>query len=65
MYWPSCCADSQYVHAVFDGAFCSLDGILATYGDWKDISQWPQCRERIPPPEDAWQAGGSHGQNGV
>lgn len=65
MYWPSCCADSQYVHAVFDGAFCSLDGILATYGDWKDISQWPQVpgrgfrRQKTP-----GQAGGSHGQTG-
>ena len=59
MYWPSCCADSQYVHAVFDGAFCSLDGILATYGDWKDISQWSQvpgedsaARRRLARQED-------------
>lgn len=59
MYWPSCCADSQYVHAVFDGAFCSLDGILAAYGDWKDISQWPQvpgedsaARRRLARQED-------------
>ena len=59
MYWPSCCADSQYVHAVFDGAFCSLDGILTTYGDWKDISQWPQvpgedsaARRRLARQED-------------
>ena len=46
-------------HAVFDGAFCSLDGILAAYGDWKDISQWPQvpgedsaARRRLARQED-------------
>lgn len=42
MYWPSCCADSQYIYEVYDNPFCSLDGILSMYGDWKDVSQWPQ-----------------------
>lgn len=42
MYWPSCCADGEYVIEVFDNPFCSLDGLLGMYGDWKDISQWPQ-----------------------
>lgn len=42
MYWPSCCADSQYLYQVYDAPFCSLDGILGMYGDWKDVSQWPQ-----------------------
>lgn len=42
MYWPSCCRDGEYVLEVFDHPFCSLDGLLGMYGDWKDISQWPQ-----------------------
>lgn len=42
MYWPSCCKDGQYVYEVFDFAFCNLDGLLSMYGDWHDISQWPQ-----------------------
>ncbi|WP_448863753.1 VapE domain-containing protein [Clostridium sp.] len=42
MYWPSCCSDSQYVAEVYDKPFCSLDGVLGMYGDWRDISQWPQ-----------------------
>lgn len=42
MYWPSCCADSLYVYQVYDAPFCSLDSILGMYGDWKDVSQWPQ-----------------------
>ena len=42
MYWPSCCSNSQYVYRVYDKPFCSLDGVLAMYGDWRDVSQWPQ-----------------------
>lgn len=42
MYWPSCSCDSQYVYQVYDKPFCSLEGLLGMYGDWQDISQWPQ-----------------------
>lgn len=42
MYWPSCCKNSEYVYRVYDNGFCSLDGLLGLYGDWKNISQWPQ-----------------------
>lgn len=42
MYWPSCCIDSQYMCEVYDNLFCSVDGLLGMYGDWRDISQWPQ-----------------------
>lgn len=41
MYWPSCCADSEYVYAVGDKPFVSADGLLAQYADWRDISLWP------------------------
>ena len=41
MYWPSCCADSEYVYYAGDKSFLSADGILATYEDWRDISAWP------------------------
>lgn len=42
MYWPSCCRDGEYVYEVYDRPFCSLEGLLAMYGDWKDIAEWPQ-----------------------
>lgn len=42
MYWPSCSSDSQYICEVYDSPFCSLDGLLGMYGDWRDISQWHQ-----------------------
>ncbi len=59
MYWPSCCRDSEYICEVYDGGFCSLDGILGMYGDWKDVQQWPQVpgtdaaeRRRLAKQED-------------
>ena len=45
MYWPSCCSDSQYVCSVYDNPFCSTDGLLAMYGDWQDVAQWPKLPE--------------------
>lgn len=59
MYWASCCRDGEYIYQVFDGGFCSVDGVLAMYGDWRDISQWPQVpgaeaveRRRLAKQED-------------
>lgn len=59
MYWPSCCADGRYVYQVYDSPFSSVDGILGMYGDWKDVSQWPQVpgadaleRRRLAKQED-------------
>lgn len=42
MYWPSVCSDSRYVYVYEDKPFLSVDGALAMYGDWRDISQWPE-----------------------
>lgn len=42
MYWPSCSADSQYVFQHADKPFLDTDGLLATYGDWRNISEWPE-----------------------
>lgn len=59
MYWPSCCRDSQYVYRAYDKPFCSLNGVLAMYGDWRDVAQWPQVpgaeaveRRRLAKQED-------------
>ena len=59
MYWPSCCAGSEYIYQVFDNPFCSLKGLLGMYQDWKSISEWPQVpgaeateRKRIAKQED-------------
>lgn len=42
MYWPSCCADGQYVYQFGDKPFLSADGILALYTDWRNYGEWPQ-----------------------
>lgn len=59
MYWPSCSIDGQYVYEVYDNPFCSLEGLLAMYGDWRDVTQWPKVpgcealeRRRLAKQED-------------
>lgn len=42
MYWPSVCADGQYVHVYGDKPFVNADGVLGLYKDWRDTSEWPQ-----------------------
>lgn len=42
MYWPSVSSDGEYVFRFFDKAFVSADGMLQSYDDWHDCSQWPQ-----------------------
>ena len=42
MYWPSCCADSEYVYEVTDAPLLSVDAVLATYDDWHDLRSWPE-----------------------
>ena len=42
MYWPSCCADSEYIFRYKDAPLTPADSVLATYADWRDYSSWPQ-----------------------
>jgi putative DNA primase/helicase len=42
MYYPSVSSDSQYVYVCEDKPFLAADGVLAMYGDWRDVSQWPE-----------------------
>ena len=42
MYWPSCCADGEYIYQYADKPFISAGGVLAMYKDWRDFSAWPQ-----------------------
>lgn len=42
MYWPSCCADSQYVYKYGDKPFLDADGMLRMYNDWHDVREWPE-----------------------
>jgi predicted P-loop ATPase len=42
MYWPSCCADGQYIYLYEDKPFVDADGVLGLYADWHDMTSWPQ-----------------------
>ena len=59
MYWPNCCADGVYIYEVYDNGFCSLNGLLDMYADWRDVTAWPQApdeaaieRRRLAKQED-------------
>lgn len=41
MYWPSCCANSQYIYQHGDKPFLDVDGLLGTYTDWRNVNEWP------------------------
>lgn len=49
MYYPSCCADSQYVYRYADKPFADADGLLAMYADWRDVTSWAgMAAQNIP-----------------
>lgn len=41
MYWPSACADGEYIFWWCDKPFLSRQGMLALYTDWRDATKWP------------------------
>ena len=41
MYWPSCCADTEYVYETADAPPAKADDLLAMYGNWHDMTEWP------------------------
>ena len=65
MYWPSCCADSQYIYHTADKALLSADGLLATYADWHDMTTWPALPGQQAFTKLAVKQGDPEGKNGV
>lgn len=52
MYWPSRCADSKAVFTASTHApnrALSVDGLLATYSDWRNCAEWPLCPAESAP----------------
>ena len=41
MYWPSTPADIDYYFESHNGVWLDVDGVLGTYENWQDQSQWP------------------------
>lgn len=46
MYWPSCCADGEYVYRTKDAPLMPVDEVLqrltVIHGTWLDQSTWPR-----------------------
>ena len=59
MYWPSTSSDGLFFSDQQDGSWLDPDTVLATYRNWKDVSEWPagnfeteQVRRDIKKQED-------------
>lgn len=66
MYWPSCCADSEYVFAADEESpLCSVDALLATYDNWKDQLSWPTVPGAVNPARMAAKQGDPETKSGV
>lgn len=65
MYWPSVCADGQYIYYPADKPMLSVDGLLATYVDWRDVASWPACPGAAAPARLAAKQGDPETKHGV
>jgi putative DNA primase/helicase len=65
MYWPSCCADSQFVYLYGDKPLLSADGLLAQYENWKDCTLWPQVPGAVNLKKVAAKQGNPQAKSGV
>ena len=41
-YYPTACADGEFVYKVKDAPFAKVDKLLSSYKDWHDVTEWPQ-----------------------
>lgn len=65
MYWPSCCADGEYVYYAADKPMLSVDGLLATYPNWRDTTSWPAVPGAVSPARLAAKQGDPLTKHGV
>lgn len=45
MYWPSKASDVDYYYRHQTGGWLDVDEVLATYRDWRDVSEWPTNKQ--------------------
>ena len=65
MYWPSVCADGEYVYITADKPLLRADDILARYADWRDVSSWPTVPGAAVMPKLAAKQGDPEAKPGV
>lgn len=44
MYWPSTSADGEFYYRFQDGEILCADEVLSAYKDWKNVMEWPVCK---------------------
>ena len=65
MYWPSCCRDGEYIYYTDDKPLLSVDGLLATYIDWRDVTSWPKHPGATPKARLAAKQGDPEEKKGI
>lgn len=65
MYFPSCCQDGEYIYYAADKPMLSVDGLLATYADWRDFTSWPAVPGAVSPARLAAKQGDPLAKKGV
>lgn len=65
MYWPSVCADGEYIWQWADKPLVSADGLLQEYADWHDAAAWPQCPDAKPAAHRVAQQADPTGKRGI
>lgn len=65
MYFPSICKDGKYIYHTADKPMLSVDGILATYNDWRDYTSWPAIPGAVSPARLAAKQGDPTEKNGI
>lgn len=65
MYWPSSCADAETVYYAADKPMLSVDGLLATYANWRDYTSWPVVPGAVAPARLAARQGDPLTKSGI
>lgn len=65
MFWPSCSSDSEFYYVSKDAPFISVDGLLGTYADWKDLASWPTVPGAVSYAKLAMKQGNPTEKNGI
>ena len=47
MYWPSTASDAEFIFEFQDGPWLDPDQVLATYSNWREISEWPSSSRAV------------------
>ena len=64
-YYPTACADGEFVYRVKDAPFANVDKLLASYKDWHDVTEWPQVPGYFNYRKESTKAGDPESKQGI